>query len=54
MIIILLTIIAMMIVKIKRLSDKNKIYYNNYKQCLMVLGDYDPKLKEYLESGKSE
>lgn len=31
-------------------KQKYQIYYNNYKQCLKALQEYDPKLKAYLES----
>ena len=29
--------------------EEKKLYYSNYKNCLMALEEYDPKLKEYLE-----
>ena len=34
------------------LSQENKINYSNYRNCLLALAEYDPKLKEYLEKNK--
>ena len=50
MVFILLTIIACLIVRLYQVNQEKKIYYSNYKNCLMALGEYDPKLKAYLES----
>lgn len=48
--IILLLIITLLLYKLNYYKEKYKIYYNNYKQCLLALQEYDPKLKAYLES----
>lgn len=50
LIILLLIIIAMLIYEIITEKKKNKILYNNYQTALKVLGEYDPKLKAYLEN----
>lgn len=34
--------------QIIELTKKLDIYYNNYKQCLRVLKEQDPKLAKYL------
>lgn len=47
---ILLYIIGCLIIKLYRTNKDKKIYYHNYQSCLMALGEYDPKLKAYLES----
>lgn len=49
-IIILLTIITLLLYKLNYYKQKYQIYYNNYKQCLEALKEYDPKLKAYIES----
>ena len=49
MIYILGFIIGCLLIKISRLNRKIMIYKNNYYTALKILGDYDPKLKEYLE-----
>ena len=38
--------------QIVELTEKLDIYYNNYHQCLKVLKEQDPELKEYLERNK--
>ena len=50
--IILLLITTLLIYKLNYYKEKEKyqIYYNNYKQCLLALQEYDPKLKAYIES----
>lgn len=48
--IILLLITTLLLYKLNYYKEKYKIYYNNYKQCLLALQEYDPKLKAYLES----
>lgn len=50
LIILLLITIALLIYEIATEKRKNKILYNNYQTALKVLGEYDPKLKEYLEN----
>ena len=52
MIYILSFIICCLLIKISRLNRKIMIYKNNYYTSLKILGDYDPKLKEYLEKEK--
>lgn len=34
--------------QITELAQKLDIYYNNYRQCLKVLKEQDPKLAKYL------
>ena len=46
-------IIGCLLIKLNRTIKQRNIYYNNYKQCLMVLSESDPELKRYLE-GKDE
>lgn len=36
--------------QVRYYKNKYQIYYNNYKQSLLALQEYDPKLKAYLES----
>lgn len=48
--IILLLTTTLLLYRLNCYKEKYKIYYNNYKQCLNVLKEYDPKLKAYLES----
>lgn len=48
--IILLLSTTLLLYRLNYYKEKYKIYYNNYKQCLNVLKEYDPKLKAYLES----
>lgn len=50
MIFILTFIIGCLIIKLYRTNEEKKFYYSNYKNCLMALAEYDPKLKNYLES----
>lgn len=45
----LLFIIFLLANKTIKLKEKNKILYNNYQTSLKILGEYDPKLKAYLE-----
>lgn len=52
MIYILAFIIGCLLIKINKLSKEIKVYKNNYYTALKILGDYDPKLKEYLEKEK--
>lgn len=35
-------------------KNKNKIYWNNYQQCLMVLRQSDPELDKYLKENNNE
>ena len=46
---IIIFIIGCLLIKINNLNKEIKIYKNNYLTALKILGDYDPKLKEYLE-----
>ena len=50
MIYILIFIIGCLIIRLYQVNQQKKIYYSNYKNCLMALGEYDPKLKAHLES----
>lgn len=52
MIYILAFIIGCLLIKINKLSKEIKVYKNNYYTALKILGEYDPKLKEYLEKEK--
>lgn len=49
-ILLLLITIALLIYEIATEKRKNKILNNNYQTALKILGEYDPKLKEYLEN----
>lgn len=49
MIYILIFIIGCLLIKISNLNKMIKIYKNNYYTAIEILGEYDPKLKEYLE-----
>ena len=49
MIFILVFVIGCLIIKLYRTTKERDIHYSNYKNCLMVLAEYDPKLKKYLE-----
>ena len=42
-------IIGCLLIKMSNLNKMIKIYKNNYYTTLQILGEYDPKLKEYLE-----
>ena len=48
---LLLTSLAIMILMYQTIVYYKKyvIYYNNYKQVLKALGEYDPDLKAFLE-----
>ena len=50
MVIILLLITTLLLYKLNYYKQKYQLYYNNYKQCLKTLGEFDPSLKTYLES----
>lgn len=52
MIYILIFIIGCLLIKINKLNKQIALYKNNYYTALQILGDYDPKLKEYLEKEK--
>lgn len=52
MIYIIIFIIGCLLIKINKLNKEIKIYKNNYYTTLQILGDYDPKLKSYLERKK--
>lgn len=45
----LLFIIFLLANKTIKLKEENRILYNNYQTSLKILGEYDPKLKAYLE-----
>lgn len=47
---IFLSIISCLCIKLYRVNREKKVYYHNYQNCLLALGEYDPKLKEYFES----
>lgn len=53
MIYILAFIIGCLLIKMSNLNKMIKIYKNNYYTALKILGEYDPKLKEYLERKNS-
>lgn len=46
---IIIFIIGCLLIKINSLNKEIKIYKNNYYTALKILGEYDPKLKKYLE-----
>ena len=46
---ILAFIIGCLLIKMSNLNKMIKIYKNNYYTAIEILGEYDPKLKEYLE-----
>lgn len=52
MIYILIFIIGCLLIQMSNLNKMLKIYKNNYFTTLKILGEYDPKLKEYLERNK--
>ena len=52
MIYILAFIIGCLLIKMSNLNKEIKIYKNNYYTAIEVLGEYDPKLKEYLKKEK--
>lgn len=52
MIYILAFIIGCLLIKMINLNKMIKTYKNNYYTALKILGDYDPKLKEYLKKEK--
>ena len=49
MIYILIFIIGCLLIKISNLNKMIRIYKNNYYTAIEIIGEYDPKLKEYLE-----
>lgn len=52
MVYVLIFIIGCLLIKMNNLNKEIKIYKNNYYTALQILGDYDPKLKEYLKKEK--
>lgn len=46
---IYLFIIGSLIIKLYQVNKKKKIYYSNYRNALLALGEFDPKVKEYVE-----
>lgn len=52
MIYILAFIIGCLLIKMSNLNKMIKIYKNNYYTALQILGEYDSKLKKYLERKK--
>ena len=52
MIYILAFIIGCLLIKMSNLNKMIKVYKNNYLTALQILGEYDPKLKKYLERKK--
>ena len=51
---IYLFIIGSLIIELYKVNKKKKIYYSNYRYALMALGEFDPKLKEYVEKRYGE
>ena len=49
MIYILMFIIGCLLIKMSNLNKEIKIHKNNYYTAIEILGEYNPKLKEYLE-----
>ena len=49
MVYVLIFIIGCLLIRMSNLNKEIKIYKNNYLTALKILGEYDPKLKEYLE-----
>lgn len=47
---VFLSIIGCLCIKLYRVIKQRDVYYSNYQNCLLALGDLDPSLKEYLES----
>lgn len=52
MVYVLIFIIGCLLIKMNNLNKEIKIYKNNYYTALQILGEHDPKLKEYLEKEK--
>lgn len=44
-----LFIIGCLSIKLYQVNKKKKIYYSNYRYALMALGEFDSKLREYVE-----
>ena len=51
---IYLFIIGCLSIKLYQVNKKKKIYYSNYRNCLLALGEFDPKVKEYVEKRYGE
>lgn len=49
-----LFIIGSLSIKLYKVNKKKKIYYSNYRYSLIALGEFDPKLKEYVEKRYGE
>lgn len=45
---ILLYIIGCLLIALYQTNKDKKIYYSNYKNCLLALSEYDKSLAEYL------
>ena len=52
MVYVLIFIIGCLLIKMSNLNKEIKVYKNNYLTALQILGEYDPKLKEYLKKEK--
>lgn len=52
MIYILMFIIGCLLITIYKLNKNLSVYKNNYYTAIEILGEYDPKLKEYLKKEK--
>ena len=52
MVYVFIYIIWCLLIKMSNLNKMIKVYKNNYLTALQILGEYDPKLKEYLEREK--
>ena len=46
---LLFLIIGCLSIKLYQVNQDKKIYYHNYKSCLLVLAEYDKGLAEFLE-----
>ena len=44
-----LFIIGSLCIKLYKVYKERKIYYHNYKSCLLVLSEFDKDLRDYLE-----
>lgn len=45
----LVFIIFLLTNRVTKLKEENRILHNNYQTSLKIIGEYDPKLKAYLE-----
>lgn len=47
--VIYLFVIGSLCIKLYKVYKERKIYYHNYKSCLLVLSEFDKDLRDYLE-----